>query len=400
MFVLPDTFQEGKEDYLVVNSIKKFVKCRPDIKCKLGEPRQNLLNAISKYANSSETAEEDTLQWIDSVLKEGIKDVYIKELEEDSVQNIQDVDKVYEKIEPILEKTKSKHVCNNAYSDTMKLVKFQVEENEYIIYTFHLCQSVFIYDGKGEAKVRWYPICVEIHPESGLIMGRGKPRQNMYKYKKTGFDAADLEKVSPEYKIRQAMQYIMDLLSIQCKNALEVNWKFKNWLYKLLEKYTDTPIEIVELIENSSDKIESVVDSICGDICVNSNRDDIKSDILNLCEKYFSIDYEDKSIFTKGREAYPLRISATDEEESKVDQKSAREHPLQSKAIFFDNKKMMQKSQICDGVVFKFKRKNEAYFGEEFKVKIGVKNDYCYIKFSEYTEEVDIQNVLQLFVNS
>ena len=81
-------------------------------------------------------------------------------------------------------------------------------------------------------------------------------------------------------------------------------------------------------------------------------------------------------------------------------QKSAQEHPLQSKAIFFDNKKMMQKSKICDGITFKFKRKRKTYFEEEFKVKIGVKKNYCHMKFFEYTEEVDIQNVLQLFINS
>lgn len=49
---------------------------------------------------------------------------------------------------------------------------------------------------------------------------------------------------------------------------------------------------------------------------------------------------------------------------------------------------------------FKFRRINKTYFGEEFKVRISVKNNYCHIKFFEYTEEVDIQNVLQLFINS
>ncbi|MGE9941083.1 hypothetical protein ACQRBH_05870 [Bariatricus sp. SGI.161] len=400
MFVLPDTFKESNEDYIVVNAMKRFIKCRPDIKCKLGDSRQVLLNAIVKYANSTKNAEEDTLQWVDSVVKEGIKDLYIRELSDESIDYVQNVDDIYQKLEPILRKNKVNHLCNNAYTNSMQLVRFQIDESDFLIYTFYLCQCVFVYDGKSDAKVRWYPITVDIYPESGLIVGRGKPKQNMFEYNREGIDLKNLIKVTPEYRIQQGMQYVLDLLNINCKSSAEVNWKFKNCLYKLLDTYTDTPVEITELIENNKDKIANVINIICDEICVGSNKSDIQSDIFNLVEKYFSINYEDKTIFTRGREAYPLRISATDEEESKVDQKSAQEHPLQSKAIFFDNKKMMQKSQICDGIVFKFKRRNKTYFDEEFKVKIGIKNNHCHIKFFEYTEEVDIQNVLQLFINS
>ena len=120
--------------------------------------------------------------------------------------------------------------------------------------------------------------------------------------------------------------------------------------------------------------------------------------MMNLIEKYFSITYPNKEIFTTGRTAYPLRIAATDEEESKVDQRSAKEDPLQSKAVFFDNKKMIQKSQKCDGIIFMFERKLE--LDKYFKVRFIIKKDYCLIKFTEYTEEVNIQNVLLLFINA
>lgn len=60
----------------------------------------------------------------------------------------------------------------------------------------------------------------------------------------------------------------------------------------------------------------------------------------------------------------------------------------------------MQKNQICDGIVFKFKRKGHKEYGDELKVRISTKNNYCHMKFFEYTEEVDIQNVLQLFINA
>lgn len=35
MFNLPDTFREKNEDYIVVNAMKNFIKCRPSIKGRL-----------------------------------------------------------------------------------------------------------------------------------------------------------------------------------------------------------------------------------------------------------------------------------------------------------------------------------------------------------------------------
>lgn len=400
MFDLPDTFKEDNEDYVVVNAMKNFIRCRPHIRGRLSDNRRGLINTIITYANESEKNAEETLTWVDSVVREGIKDLYIKEITEESKEIIKDVDQVYSAIQNELQKVNSNHLCGNFYSDEIKLVNFRVEDQGSLIYTFYLCQMVYIFDGKHDEKKRLYPICVDIYPDEGLVIGRGKPRQNMYKYNKDGFDAKNTQKVVPESRIFYAMQYIMNLLGIQCKNVDEIGRRFKHCLYKLLETYTNTPQEIIELMNNSKDEINSVIDTVADKICTKGNKGDIKFDILNLVEKYFSITYEDKSIFTKGRDAYPLRILATDEEESKVDQKSAKEHPLQSKALFFDNKKMMQKNQICDGIVFKFKRKGHKEYGDELKVRISTKNNYCHMKFFEYTEEVDIQNVLQLFINA
>lgn len=299
MFSLPDTFKEKNEDYIVVNAMKNFIKCRPNMKCKLRENRAELIKSITDYANKSDVAREETLNWIDSVVREGIKDLYIMKLTDES--------------------------------------KALVE---------------------------------------------------------------DAVKLNAEFTIQRSIQYIVNLLGLSYSGTQEIGWYFKNRLYRLLDKYTNTPKEIETLMEQSNGEIKSAIEIIADKICMKGNRDDITSDIMNLIEKYFSITYEDKSIFIKGKDAYPLRIAATDEEESKVDQRSAREHPLQSKALFFDNKKMMQKNQICDGAVFKFRRKSKRYYEDEFKVRITIKNNYCHIKFFEYTEEVDIQNVLRLFIGS
>ena len=139
-----------------------------------------------------------------------------------------------------------------------------------------------------------------------------------------------------------------------------------------------------------------MVDAVMYQICDlrTGYKKDVQSNVLNMVEKYFSISYPDKQIFIKDREAYPLKLNATDEEDSKVEQTAAWEEPLQSKAIFFDNKKMLQKSQACDGVTFMFARLNTMYCTRQFKVKIVVNKDYCMLKFTEYTMEEDIIHVL------
>lgn len=400
MFDLPDTFKEKNEDYIVVNAMKNFIKCRPNVKGKLSDNRAGLINSITDYANKSEVAQEDTLNWVDSVVREGIKDLYVMKLTDESIKFVRNTEKVYEKVNEALQKVQVNHLCGNRYTEKLSLVRLQIDNQDTLVYTFYLCQLVYIFDGETDEKIRLFPICVDIYPNEGLIVGRGKPRQNMYGYDINGFDPKKAQKLNAEYKILFSMQYVMELLGISHGDTKECGWYFKNRLYKLLDRYTDTPEEIVTLMRNCNKEINSAIEIIADNICTKGNRDDITSDIMNLIEKYFSITYEDKSIFIKGKDAYPLRIAATDEEESKVDQKSAREHPLQSKALFFDNKKMMQKNQICDGVVFKFRRKSKKYYEDEFKVKINIKNYYCHMKFFEYTEEVDIQNVLRLFIGS
>ena len=70
--------------------------------------------------------------------------------------------------------------------------------------------------------------------------------------------------------------------------------------------------------------------------------------------------------------------------------------PLQTKAIFFDNKKMLYKSKMCDGVTLSWKRNDSCFFFDDsFKVRISVStNGICIFKFFEYTSKEDIENVI------
>ena len=199
-----------------------------------------------------------------------------------------------------------------------------------------------------------------------------------------------------EKETAAAIKWVAEKLVLNTRKSFEAETVFKSQLYDMLEKYTKTPTEIINLMDAKKTEIDGVVETVMHQICNlrAAYREDVKSNVLNMVEKYFSISYPNKQIFIKDREAYPLKLNATDEEDSKVEQTAALEEPLQSKAIFFDNKKMLQKSRACDGVTFMFARLNTMYCSRQFKVKIVVNKDYCMLKFTEYTMEEDIIHVL------
>ena len=59
---------------------------------------------------------------------------------------------------------------------------------------------------------------------------------------------------------------------------------------------------------------------------------------------------------------------------------------------------MLQKSRKCEGVKFVFRRLNTLYTSKDFIVNIVIQKNYCALKFTEYTMEEDILNVLFSFI--
>lgn len=102
------------------------------------------------------------------------------------------------------------------------------------------------------------------------------------------------------------------------------------------------------------------------------------------------------------RDAYPTRLSTTDEEESKIDQTSATiDDPLQSKEVFFDNKRMLNNQKQCDGLTLMWKRKNRTYYSaNSFPVRFSEKGGICTLSFKQYVVEEDIENVLFSIINA
>lgn len=398
MFSVPYTFANEDESYITIPALKRFAREKKNEDLKTTVDRPQLLQDIENYANQSPENEAEVLDWLDQVLVEGIKDVQIKLIDDESfTTSFIDQDEFVEKVlEPLIINKTNRHL-NKGYTESLGVFRYEIT-NESVFgrrIRLYMGKLLCTFDKKHGAATVPYPIAVDVYCDAGIIVARAKSKSGLYKYEEDFV----LEKATPtksEKETAAAIKWVAEKLVLNTRKSFEAETVFKSQLYDMLEKYTKTPTEIINLMDAKKTEIDGVVETVMHQICNlrAAYREDVKSNVLNMVEKYFSISYPNKQIFIKDREAYPLKLNATDEEDSKVEQTAALEEPLQSKAIFFDNKKMLQKSRACDGVTFMFARLNTMYCSRQFKVKIVVNKDYCMLKFTEYTMEEDIIHVL------
>lgn len=409
---IPATYYKNNEDYVTIPAIKNFMHNHPDGQFKLSQPREDLMNQIITYAEK-EHKEEIVYDWLDEVLQEGIKDIYIEQaildkklrLLFDSEENIN------EYLKQFVNKAYNKHICLNEYNEKFILINsyYSIDSlGKKIVFIY--CKKLHMHDKKKQAtKIIDYPVTAEYYIEQDWLLVYAKPRSNLYIYNSQPFNIENAISTTTDKQIKEVVDLVKEILKLEKTDKTACTNKLKNSVFNLLHKYTNTPLDILNVMESNKDEINKLSNSIYS-LCNNlekcaiptSMREDIEKDINNIVEKYLSINWKDKNIFIQDREAYPVKLSATDEEESKVEQSAALLEPLQTKALFFDNKKMLYKSKQCDGIVLQWKRKNPAFFADDsFRVKIHVNTKgHCIFKFSEYTSKDDIENVIFSLINS
>ena len=89
-----------------------------------------------------------------------------------------------------------------------------------------------------------------------------------------------------------------------------------------------------------------------------------------------------------------IHLSAQDEESSQVDQRAGLNKPLQSRAVFFDNKRIPYQKKPCESIQFFWKKLRDTGSDVSFPVKIYENKGRGLFKFSKYTAKEDIENVL------
>ena len=84
MFSVPYTFANEDESYITIPALKRFAREKKNEDLKTTVDRPQLLQDIENYANQSPENETEVLDWLDQVLVEGIKDVQIKLIDDES----------------------------------------------------------------------------------------------------------------------------------------------------------------------------------------------------------------------------------------------------------------------------------------------------------------------------
>lgn len=410
MLTIPATYYNNNEDYITLTAIRSFMRNHPEGKFKVSLPREELLDSIIDFGNQNDSNSETVLNWIDAVLQEGIKDIYLQyaPISEEMQLLFTSKSGIENYLDTYRNKTLNHHVCMNTYGQQYILVSALYIENSKRI-TFVYCRKLHVHDKKNRTtKEIDYPVIADYFLDSAWLLIRAKPRSNLYIFNPDGFDIEEAESTTTEKEIRLVSSLVGKILQVQKESKSFISAQLKNKIFNLLHAYSNTPTEIAKVMEEKKSEIQDIANNI-QTLCTVPNycnisqsmAKDIKEDISNIIEKYLSINWKDKNIFIKDRMAYPVKLSATDEEESKVEQSAALEEPLQTKALFFDNKKMLYKSKQCDGVVFQWKRKKpENFLRDSFAVRIFVnQKGHCVFKFSEYTAKEDIENVVFSIIN-
>ena len=410
MLTIPATYYNNNEDYITLTAIRSFMRNHPEGRFKVSLPREELLDSIIDFGNQNDSNSETVLNWIDAVLQEGIKDIYLQyaPISEEMQLLFTSKSGIENYLDAYRNKTLNHHVCMNTYGQQYILVSALYIENSKRI-TFVYCRKLHVHDKKNRTtKEIDYPVIADYFLDSAWLLIRAKPRSNLYIFNPDGFDIEEAESTTTEKEIRLVSSLVGKILQVQKESKSFISAQLKNKIFNLLHAYSNTPTEIAKVMEEKKSEIQDIANNI-QTLCTVPNycnisqsmAKDIKEDISNIIEKYLSINWKDKNIFIKDRMAYPVKLSATDEEESKVEQSAALEEPLQTKALFFDNKKMLYKSKQCDGVVFQWKRKNpENFLRDSFAVRIFVnQKGHCVFKFSEYTAKEDIENVVFSIIN-
>lgn len=410
MLKIPDTYYQNNEDYITLPAIRKFVDAHPDGKFKRGSNRREFLDAILAYGEQSDECAEAVFTWIDEVLQEGIRDIYLEYMPLPAEMNLLfTTEATIEKhLQAYTSPDINRHICLNRYGGDYTLVSAIYSKDQYgRRITFTYCKKLYIYDrNKRSAKPIDYPVTADYFPDKDWMLVRAKPRSNLFLYDPDGFILDTAESTTTEKEIRQITCLVEKILGTEKTYKMQRTAKtaaLKNKIFKVLDKYSQTPAEISEIISSHDEQIQNFCNIMQG-ICTipgsctlpREMRADIIDDVSNIIEKYLSINWWHKRIFIQDRDAYPIRISATDEEESRVEQTAASTEPLQTKALFFDNKKMLYKSKSCDGVTFRWIRKKQiTSLAPHFCVRITVNpKGECIFKFFEYTAKEDIENVV------
>lgn len=395
MFNIP--YYMNKDEYLQIPMLRTFCK---EHRLKTTENKPELLNSICDFANEDEDNRMKVIEWFSPKLKEDSKEFCYKKLYDiNPILHNKDIvkQKIKDKYPDCLQETL--FTCKNEKEP--KCINYEIITNdnsgvEKISFVF----TRLVLEGeRGEdGDVTVYPVFIDIYLKDGFIVGRGKAKSTLFKYAEDKVLYKDNHIDTKGYML-ELMDEIIKLFELNVEtNPRKLKDQNSQMLYNLFDKYSFTP----DIVQKNINSVENISSQYCMDIFNKlglsiANAEKAKVDLRIFVEKYVSINGNNENIFKEDRDAYLVRMSSDDvQDTTRIDTASSKEVPLQCTEAFFDSKKSIINNKKCRKINLCFKRKNRKYYGNKpFIVQFSTVKNCGVFKIAYYAEEVDIQNVLQ-----
>ena len=405
MSIIPEFYKRKNEDYITIPVLKKFIKENIDSQRNVSSlNKDDCWNDVEAFAEESEQNKEIVFSWIDNTMSEGIQESRISSRACDPalIALISNEKGFKNFISSYLSFNVNRHLCENHYSSDSSLVRATLENGKNDFVRLLFCKKLYYRETNNSdvTKSIYYPIVVEYYFRSGWLVIKAKSRSNLYEYTEVFNEATP--GTTTKKQAESVLKRVEQIFNIRGDDIKKDSHVLKTKVFNFLDSLVKTPPEIQRKIDSLCEQMILISNNIAELCSVNGGRiNDVKEDIKNLFEKHISINYSDIDVFKKDKVAYPIRLSATDKEETKVETTAARTEPLQTKAAFFDSKKILYNQQSCEGLTLMWKRKSQGFFSEEYiPVRITVSNfGECIVSFRKFAEKEDIDDAIWTIIN-
>lgn len=387
-----------RDNYLQNPIIRRFLK---EHKIELVNNRADYINAIEEYAGQNDETKREVRDWLLKIVKEGSKELCYRKIHGIEEWH-RDPALVKAKIKEVYPDCPMKNILTYKNTGERTMIEYHIITNEddevsRIDFTF---SKLFLYGETGKVgDVTIFPVFVEVYLDEGFVVSRGKAKSTLYRYdEKNHFLLGEYRVDTMSYAV-SAIDKIIEMFGFGTEtNAKIIKNENSQMLYRIYEKYSFTPADVVDKVKSQNDIIKGFVDQIFANLNLDvRNKPKAILDAQIFVEKFISINGDNEEIFKEDRPAYLIKVSADDEIElTKIDTTSNKKVPLQCTEAFFDSKKSVVKSKKCKRLNLIFRRNDETYLkGNPLEVQLGTHKNHGYVKTMQYAEEADIQNVLQ-----
>lgn len=363
--------------------------------------RADYINTIEEFSKKSIENEIITAKWLLKVVKEGSKEICYRK-----IHNVKEWHKdpalLEAKIREKYPDCPMQNVLTYRNTKNMQMIEYHIITDDFgeatkIEFTF---SGLFLHgENRKFGETTIFPIFIEVYLKEGFVVSRAKAKSTLYLYTEDNtFLIADNKVDTMDFAIRR-MDKLIDLFEFETdRNSKVVKNENSKMLYKIYNKYSFTPADVIEKVKEQDGIINGFVNELFSRLDLNvRNKEKAILDAKIFVEKFISINGNNEDLFKSGREAYLIKVSADDEIElTKIDTTSEKTVPLQCTEAFFDSKKSVIKSKKCKKLHLIFKREDDKYLkSNPLVVQIGTHKNCGYVKTMQYAEEADIKNVLQ-----